>query len=225
MGIEQNTVAATEQVVDWEAMRVVHRGGSKKVLFVGNSITRHGPKPAIGWEHDWGMAASAPEKDYVHQAVALLEERLGAVDYAFVNFSKWEINYWDDGVLKDCDAFLNFQPDIIVIRIGENIWSRTVRDKLSEIDLYPCFDRMVKTFARDGARMILTDLFWPHEQIDSVIRRVAADNGYPLVHIGDLGEANENMAIGEYEHHGVSVHPNDTGMRRIAERIVNEIVK
>ena len=223
--IEQNTVAATAQVQDWDTMRVVMHGGAKRILFVGNSITRHGPKADIGWEHDWGMAASAPEKDYVHQTVALLEQQIGAVDYAFVNFSRWEVNYWDDTVLQDCEAYLKFKPDVVVIRIGENVWSRTVRDKLQEIELYPHFDSMVKAFTQSGAKIVLTDLFWAHEPIDEPIHRVAAENGYPLVHLGDLGELDENKAVGLFEHKGVAAHPGDLGMYRIAQRIANMIIK
>ena len=37
-----------------------------RVLFVGNSITLHSPRPQIGWTSNWGMAASARDKDYVH---------------------------------------------------------------------------------------------------------------------------------------------------------------
>ncbi len=222
--IEQNTVAATEQVRDKDNMRMVSRGGQKRILFVGNSITRHGPKSEIGWLHDWGMAASAPEKDYVHQTVALLEQKWGPVDYAFVNFSKWEVNYWDDTVLRDCETYLEFEPDIVVLRIGENIWSRAVRDKLQEIDLHPHCTLMVESFAKKGAKILLTDLFWPHEPIDSVIRRVAEEGNYPLVHLGDLGESDENKAIGLFEHTGVAAHPGDLGMYRIAERIAAAIL-
>lgn len=223
--IEQNTVPATEQISDKKATCIVAKGGRKRILFIGNSITRHGPKAEIGWHGDWGMAASTVEKDYVHQTVALLEQMGCPVDYSFSNFSKWEVNYWDDTVLKDCDALLAFKPDVIVIRFGENIWSRAVRDKLQEIDLYPHFDRMVKTFARDGAKVILTDLFWAQEAIDSVIRRVAVESGYPLVHLGDLGELDENKAVGLFEHAGVAAHPGDFGMYRIAKRIVAAILQ
>ncbi len=45
-----------------------------RVLFVGNSITLHGPRPQIGWTNNWGMAASARDKDYVH----LLQKRIVA---------------------------------------------------------------------------------------------------------------------------------------------------
>ncbi|MEI6540199.1 MAG: hypothetical protein WCO86_11845, partial [Planctomycetota bacterium] len=37
-----------------------------RILVLGNSLTLHGPKAEIGWAGNWGMAASAQDKDYVH---------------------------------------------------------------------------------------------------------------------------------------------------------------
>ena len=54
---------------------------AKRILFVGNSITRHGVAPWIGWNNDWGMAASAKEKDYVHLTASALQKRWGACDF------------------------------------------------------------------------------------------------------------------------------------------------
>lgn len=37
-------------------------GWPDRILFLGNTLTRHGPLAAIGWTNNCGMAASAPEK-------------------------------------------------------------------------------------------------------------------------------------------------------------------
>ena len=114
--IEKNNVSALNQLSEENLFQTFNNAGKRRFLFVGNSITRHGPKPEIGWENDWGMAASKKENDYVHVTVSMLEKVEGEIDYCIV---------------KD-----------------------------------------------------------------------------------------ENMAIGQYAHGGVCLHPNDEGMRKIAERIV-----
>lgn len=83
---------------------------------------------------------------------------------------------------------------------------------------------MVEYFSSNpSAKVILTDLFWHNEEIDNAIHTVAKEKNYPLVCLNDLGERDENMAIGQFWHDGVAMHPNDNGMRQIAERIVEKI--
>ncbi len=48
------------------AEAAVKEEGGVRIVFIGNSIALHGAAPHIGWNHVWGMAASALEKDYVH---------------------------------------------------------------------------------------------------------------------------------------------------------------
>ena len=80
--IFENTVSAIGQLKDTEYVTYHLKENAKfRVLFVGNSITRHGIKEEIGWTRDCGMAASCLEKDYVHLVVKGLEEKYGPVSY------------------------------------------------------------------------------------------------------------------------------------------------
>ena len=223
MRIDENTVSAKEQVKKYDIVRTVRNGGNLKVLFLGNSITRHAPAPQIGWDFDWGMSASAEDKDYVHVAVKMLEERYGGIDYCTACCADWERNHWNLDLLDDWKEARDFEADIVVCRLGENVNTR--EDNPQFCNFAKHLDPMIKYFCSNpNARVIVTELFWPKEILDAPIRQVATENGYPLVHLNDLGTQDENMAVdGRFWHHGVSIHPNDLGMQRIAERIVTTI--
>ena len=222
MEIAKNTVSAVRQVKDEHVVQIVDKGAKQNVLFIGNSITRHAPKEAIGWSGNWGMAASCEEKDYVHVVVAGLEEKYGPVNYCTVCGADWERSYWDSAELERLSAARDFGADIIVCRIGENIWGS--RDKLDSIPLEPYFDHMVKWFnVKNTERLVMTDLFWAFDGVDSVIRSVAQKNGYTLVGINDLGAQDACKALGQFWHDGVQIHPNDFGMEQIAARILEKL--
>ena len=58
-----------------------------------------------------------------------------------------------------------------------------------------------------------------------MIREYAKENNLPCVELGDLGELDEMKAIGLFTHEGVANHPGDKGMKKIAERIFEEVKK
>ena len=65
----------------------------RKVLILGNSITRHPKVPAIGWNAEWGMAASSPDKDYVHLLEANFKKSDASTKVTAVNISAFEHNF------------------------------------------------------------------------------------------------------------------------------------
>ncbi len=219
-----NTVSAKNQLADDARVKIVREPGSQhKVLFVGNSITRHEPKPEIGWYGDWGMAASSEEKDYVHRVAAGLRKEYGAVDYCIAQMADWERDYLRTTEILEqyyCAA-RDFGADIVVIRIGENV----DRELNMKISWKPYYDQMIRFFAGESVKkVVVTDDFWRSDAIDDIIREVAEENHYIFCQLSDLELDESTMAKGLFEHGGVAAHPGDYGMECIAERILKCIL-
>lgn len=214
----ENTVSAAAQLPD--SAYVTFHGSIDaplRVLFIGNSITRHGIAPQIGWTHDWGMAASALENDYVHIIAAQLRKQYGEIQYYIAQIANWERTFWQYEMLEEQykDARL-FQADIVIVRIGEN----ANIEAMAEHDFAAAFDYMIQYFTKPGAKVIVTDMFWRAPALDEATRRVAEAHGYQFVSINDLGDDPAMKAIGLFEHAGVAAHPCDKGMAEIARRIL-----
>ena len=196
-------------------------GGAFKVLIYGNSIALHRPKADIGWTSDWGMAASAPEKDFAHLVVAGLEAKRGEkANFRIRNLAPLERDVAADlRDFPDIAADIAWKPDYVVIAIGENV---------PHIDEEPAtvkgFERLLvslaRPFAEGGARVVLRTPFWRNENKAGCTKRAAEKTGVACVDAGPLGDDPENKAIGLFAHRGVAAHPGDLGMRRIADLIL-----
>jgi hypothetical protein len=68
------------------------------------------------------MAASKKENDYVHVAVRLLEKKYGKINYLLANCGEWELCYYNDELLQNWKKARDFCADVVVIRIGENMY-------------------------------------------------------------------------------------------------------
>jgi hypothetical protein len=60
------TIAASASAHAGDVSTGATNSVARKILFLGNSITLHGPYVAWSRVGGCGMAASVPEKDYVH---------------------------------------------------------------------------------------------------------------------------------------------------------------
>ncbi len=221
--IKKNTVSSENQLRVSETVFVDNpEGKGKRVMFVGNSITLHGPNESLGWHNFCGMAASSLDKDYVN----LLKKKVRGKDidaaFCICQAAGWERGYKEGAsAMEKSLAARDFEADVIVMRIIENC-------KVAEFDAEMFFEQygeFIKYLNKTGkAKVILTTGFWKHPGDEQIIK-TGEKYSYPCIYLGDLGEDDAMMAKGLFEHAGVAMHPGDKGMENIANRIWQELEK
>ena len=217
---KKNTVPAIEQVSKNGLFQIKMKDSSNmRILFVGNSITCHEEKPEIGWYGSWGMAASSRERDYVHQTVSMLEDKYENVSFGIAQLARWELTFDEECEhwKTDYQEVIDFNADIVVIRMGENIPEPQIAYAKNYIK------DMIAFFGNGCKQVVVTDCFWKREPLDNLLREICEEESYTFCCISDLQNDTRTMALDEYEHEGVAIHPSDYGMKLIAERISGKI--
>ena len=220
-----NTVPGENQLKDNEYISyMLHPNAVKKVLIAGNSITRHNPKPDIGWYGDWGMAASGADKDYVHILRRELTEYFGAVSMCVVQAAEWEVTdcqYKEEKLTEKYMPALEFGADLIIIRLGENV----NMEKTNVTELTESLQKLAAFLSgnRENVQVIMTGLFWNSPVPEEAVKSAAAEKSYHYIPIFDLGMDVKMTASGLFEHSGVAGHPGDLGMEHIAGRVMQTI--
>lgn len=188
-----------------------------RVLFVGNSITLHGPRPQIGWTNNWGMAASARDRDYVHllqkrivavqpEAQCCLLQVAGTFERSFFS-SDWSCE-------KQFRWAREFRPDIIVLFFGANV-PRTYDAGTMSPAPARSFGEALEAFRSyldpDGTAFVLvSEGFYKRPKLDAEKAVVAKRHGDVLVSMKDIQD--------RADAHGRYNHPGDLGMELIASR-------
>jgi hypothetical protein len=213
-------IATPNPAQDTEPKPSFHR-----VLFLGNSITKHGPKEEIGWSGNWGMAASSEDRDFVHLVSKALSGSAGPPLETMVrNVSGFERDYASYDLNPLLGELIEFDSDLVILAIGENVpkpdsaeAERTFADRTRE------FLEALKR--EDGPVILVRSCFWGNETKDKILRQVCEDVGGIFVDISQLSEDKSNFARSErdFAHKGVAAHPGDKGMRAIADAILKAL--
>jgi hypothetical protein len=216
---------------------------ANKILFLGNSITIHPPAPDIGWNHNWGMAASSQQKDYVHLLVSSINAQTGgtlAINPTSPDFPRWypgnpppggnanlmniadvlERNYttWENArIQQQIDA----KPDIVVLQFGENM-----EGTLNEAALKSSLETLMTALknASDPNIFVTSFILGSNAAVDAIKRQVCAeDPGHRVfVDLNGLGQDPANFARAEPYYQSaprVLGHPGDKGMTFIADKM------
>lgn len=203
-------------------------GGKFRVLIYGNSIVFHGSHPPIGWTSNWGMAASAKEKDFAHLVVKGLEKMRGeSADYRLVSIAGLEQTFATNAttVAEWTDRGVAFGPDYVVIAVGENcgVDFKEGRDTAA---FRAFLENLTRPFAESPKRpkIVLRSLFWPDPTKAAITKKVAESFGATYVD-GGIGGIRENTAKGLFSNGAVAAHPGDLGMRRLADIVLEGFKK
>jgi len=210
-------------------------GKKIRILFIGNSVTFH-EKSKGTWYGNWGMAATKKGKDYVHQTCKLLK----AKKQVKVKYKIWNSVYFErmsnrGAMYRMLKKKLKFKPDVVVLQITENIMKGSNGHWVKEIK------KLVKLIRKSskGVKIVMLGTFgpfsaWSWKNGNTVKRAVCSAMDIPFIDVSDIVsnaayKNNYSKVRGDdgkwhsVTVKGVAIHPNDRGMREIAERIVAKL--
>ncbi|MFO0998753.1 MAG: DUF1592 domain-containing protein [Planctomycetaceae bacterium] len=192
-----------------------------RILFLGNSITLHGPLESIGWTGNWGMAASEQSKDYVHLLTKQITEASQGSPEAMVrNIADFERNYAAYDIPGSLREAIEFNADLIIIAIGENVGQLKTEDEQT------VFSDSVKNLLTElrsnkNPTILVRSTFWSDAGKNAALQRACSAADVHYVDLGKLDADEANFARSErkIEHTGVAGHPGDRGMQAIADAL------
>jgi lysophospholipase L1-like esterase len=199
----------------------VNPANAHRVLFLGNSITLHAPAPELGWFGNWGMAASAPEQDYVHLLLRCFTEASGGrapeamVENLVVDFER---QYDTFDVERRLQEHLAFAADVVIVALGENVVLDTAE---APARFGAALGTLLAALTRSHPTLLVRSCFWPDPVKDGLLREACAGAGGLFADIGRLSLDESNFAYSEatWENGAVGGHPGDKGMAALADAL------
>lgn len=187
-----------------------------RIAFVGNSLTLAGPSPDRQWYGYWGMAATQPDKDYVHRVQLQMAAHTGYISEIGVYSADF---YPAENIPIAAGHVATFAPDVFVVQMGDNAQPDT--DYQTFRDAYTLLRN-----AAPGAKLIYIGVWQFDDARNQHIMQIAQEDGATYVHINDiyLVAVNQATAQGCTDTHGVCWHPSDAGMALIAGRVYSAIL-
>lgn len=196
---------------------------AEEILLIGNSMTLHAPKQRIGWQGNWGMAASAENTDYAARLAAYLKQ--AAPDH---DFNVTRINL--SGLEREAAYKMNIQTmqqlaghyDYIVIFLGDNVSAKNSQN-LTDFSLN--LEQLLAKLPRDDAAVVFVSTWWHNTTVDRLLKRMSALNGAGFVDISGLSAHPEfNASFSRPQTNpDVGKHPSDAGMDQIARKIAEQL--
>lgn len=202
---------------------------ANRILFLGNSLTyvAQDLSQTPPWTGNWGMAASAEDKDYAHLVTSHIAAANGGTRPAMqavniVAYGGWEQNFGPAyDVHTQLKPLLDWKADILVVELGDNV-AGSLNSEARKTLFADSLNEVLRAF-KDSSQ---PDIFvvstwwgtvWPSAGVDGILLKACADVGGVFVDISDVFPNPVNQG-------GWGGHPSDAGMAAIADRVWNAMV-
>lgn len=208
---QENIVPATNQ--NHTNIFLGDENGSPRVLFVGNSITRHGKKPDIGWNRDCGMAASDADHDYVHVFWRKFRETHPEASFGILQVATFERGF--DKGFDPADSYrdaINWKPDIVFTFFGANVDGAYDKAETHEITFGEKYEELINLLDSGNTRFYHSEGFYIRPVLNAEKKAVCDKRGDTWIEMSDINSRADT--------HGMFNHPNDLGMQLIAEKFL-----
>ena len=203
-------------------------------LAIGNSITKHSVCDI--WWNKCGMAASAENKDYFHLVVDRLKTKYKSVNALAINNFGWETLSHDRvQPLSIIEKYLNDDLNLVTIQIGENVMKEVDGSYGTyEVDFMTMIN-CIKKKATKAKILIVGDFWGANKERDNIKKVVSEKCNVKYVSLEEISDKSVYQSkIGArvfdkdgkefiINHTGVALHPNDQGMLKIAELILQNL--
>lgn len=207
--LQENNVPSENQI---QVMYEEELNTGIKIMFVGNSITKHEPKPSIGWYNECGMEASCREKDYVHLLHKKIREVHPDASFALLQASHFEREFETFDIDKYYKSAIDFDADIIVLFFGANARKDYDVTENPDITFGERYKVLRDKLNKSGkAKVAHVQGFYLRERLNQEKLAVSNECGDVFIELGDIRTDEKT--------HGHFNHPNDYGMEMIAEKI------
>lgn len=205
--LQENNVPAENQ----NKSHYYYKGGGDglKVLFVGNSISKHGPKPEIGWTNDCGMAASSIDKDYVHLTAAKIRQYHPDMSFAILQVAEFERTFETKDIYTDYKEAIDYKADIIIMFFGANVSKEYDKQENPAVKFGEKYEELRNALNSHGtAKVYHSEGFYMRPVLNAEKKAACERLGDTYIELGDI--------VTREDTHGKFNHPGDKGMEEIA---------
>jgi hypothetical protein len=178
-----------------------------ELMIVGDGLTKNAPMPELGWNGNWGMAATGEDKDFAH----LLMVRLNTV----CPQSKLTLqNIMYEDTMTGWNHLVPNSADIIIIQLGDNY-----QGAVSSAEYQAAYKQLIDELRGGKDKTVICLGPWSNFQIEPLIEQAAKAAGAEFISLQKLASNPANMAVADGIYPKLSTRPGNRGMAEIANTI------